>query len=60
MMRRNLIDIERVNKNREKMSILRGCFIFKLGVVVEVIILRKAKVDRKKRTKVQVDTSSFN
>ena len=60
MMRRSLIVIERVNKNRGKTSILRGCFILKLEVVVEVIILRKAKVDRKKRSKVQVDTSSFN
>ena len=63
MMRRNLIDIERVNKNREKMSILRGCFIFKLGVVVEVIILRKAKVDRKKKLKcksAQLVSTSFS
>ena len=60
MMRRNLIVIERVNKNRGKTSILRSCFILKLGVVVEVIILRKAKVDRKKKTKVHVDATSFN
>ena len=63
MMRRNLIVIERVNKNRGKTSILRGCFILKLGVVVEVIILRKAKVDRKKKLKcksTQLVSTSFS
>ena len=39
MMRANVIGIELVNKDREKTSILRGCFIFKSGIV---IIFRKA------------------
>ena len=39
MMRPNVIGIELVNKDREKTSILRGCFIFKSGIV---IIFRKA------------------
>ena len=39
MMRTNVVGIERVNKNREKTSIWRGCFIFKSEIV---IIFRKA------------------
>lgn len=39
MMRANVIGIELVNKDREKTSIFRGCFIFKSEIV---IIFRKA------------------